>query len=170
MEISNVKIAKLLRDVAAAYTIKGIGNIFQIRAYENAADSVEHSTAEIQDIWEEGRLNEVPALGEKIRGYLDELFTKGGVEHFAKIKKGIPEVVFELLDIPSVGPKTAQKIAELGIRTVRELELQIKTGSLVKKGFSAKLAQRIMEGLREVSSRGGRMFLPYAFVQAEKIL
>ena len=33
MEISNIKLAKILRNVAAAYVIKNIGNIFQIKAY-----------------------------------------------------------------------------------------------------------------------------------------
>ncbi|MBI2597005.1 PHP domain-containing protein [Candidatus Daviesbacteria bacterium] len=170
MEISNSRIAKILRDVAASYIIKNIGNIFQVRAYENAADSVEHSTTEVQDLWEEGRLEEIPALGEKIRSYLDELFKTGKVSHFAEIKKDIPEVVFELLDIPGIGPKLAQKIADLGIKSIEDLEIQIKTGSLVQKGFSAKLAQNIMEGLREVKNRGKRMLLPYAFVQAEKVV
>ena len=82
MEISNAKLAKILRNVAAAYTIKGAGNIFQIRAYENAADSIEHSTSEIQDLWEEERLDEVPVLGKGIQGYLDELFAKGEVKQW----------------------------------------------------------------------------------------
>ena len=74
MEISNQRLAKIFRDVAAAYTIKKIGNIFQIRAYENAADSIEHSTAEIQDLWEEVKLDQIPGLGQAIRSYLYELF------------------------------------------------------------------------------------------------
>lgn len=170
MDISNSKIAKLLRDVAAAYTIKGKGNIFQIRAYENAADSIEHSTAEIEDLWREGKLDEIPGLGASIQGYLAELFTKGFVSHFKEVEKGIQAVVFELLDIPGVGPKTAQKIAELGVENLEDLKKKLKSGELVSKGFSAKLAQNILAGLREVSSRTGRMLLPYAFAQAEKIL
>lgn len=170
MEISNQRLAKILRNVAAAYTIKGIGNIFQIRAYENAADSVEHSTSEIQDFWEERRLSEVPALGEKIRGYLDELFTKGKVAHFESLQKGIPEVVFDLLDIPGVGPKTASQIAKLGVKDIDDLKKGIKSGDLVKKGFSNKIAQNIMHGLIEVGSRTGRILLPYAFNQADRVI
>lgn len=170
MEISNAKVAKILRNVAAAYTIKGIGNIFQIRAYENAADSIEHSTAEIGDLWEEGKLDTVPALGEKIQQYLDELFSKGRVTHFEDIEKGIPKVVFDLLDVSGVGPKTAQKIADEGVKSIEELKNRLKSGELVKKGFSAKLAQNILQGLQELSQRGNRMLLPYAAYQAEKIL
>ncbi len=170
MEISNVGLAKILRNVAAAYSIKKIGNVFQIRAYENAADSIEHSTAEIRDLWEEGKLDTIPGLGEAIQGYLDELFKTGEVSHFKTVQKGVPEVVFDLLDIPGIGPKTAQKIAELGVKNIADLEKKLKNGDLVKKGFSAKLAENILGGLRELSSKTGRMLLPYAFAQAEKIV
>ncbi|MBI4038410.1 DNA polymerase/3'-5' exonuclease PolX [Candidatus Daviesbacteria bacterium] len=170
MEISNAKVARILRNVAAAYTINKIGNIFQIRAYENAADSIEHLTSEIEDLWREGKLNEVPALGEKIQGYLDELFKKGAVKHFSDIEKGIPGVIFDLLDIPGIGPKTAQKIAELGVRDLEDLKKKLKDGELVSKGFSSKIAQNILSGLRQLSQQGHRMLLPYAANQADKIL
>lgn len=170
MGISNQQLAKILRNVAAALTIKKAGNIFQIRAYENAADAIEHSTAEIFDLWQEGKLSEIPGLGEKIREYLDELLTTGEVRHFEMVQKDIPRVVFELLDIPGVGPQTATKLAELGIKDLDDLKQGIKSGVLVGKGFSAKLARRIMDGILELSSRQGRMLLPYAAVQADKIL
>ncbi|MDO8619066.1 MAG: DNA polymerase/3'-5' exonuclease PolX [Candidatus Daviesbacteria bacterium] len=170
MEVSNAGLAKLLRSVAAAYTIKKVGNIFQIRAYENAADSIEHSTAEIQDLWQENKLDTVPGLGSAIRGYLEELFKTGHVKHFAEVQKGIPEVVFDLLEIPGIGPKTAEEIARLKVDSIDDLKKQIKTGELVKKGFSGKIAQKIMDGIREIGNRNGRMLLPYAFVQADKIL
>src|SRR3989344_5826415 len=161
METSNSKIAKLLRNVAASYSIKKTGNIFQVRAYDNAADSIEHSTVEMKDLWEEGRLNEVPGLGETIRGYLDELFTKGKVSHFESVQKDIPKIVFDLLDIPGVGPKTAYKLSDLGVASIDDLKSKIKSGNLVKKGFSGKIAQSIISGLSEQSSKTGRMLLPY---------
>ena len=170
MEISNISLAKILKDVAAAYTIKGIGNIFQIRAYENAADSVEHSTSEIRDLWEEGKLDEVPALGKGIQSYLDELFTSGGVKHFKDVEKGIPKIVFDLLDIPGVGPKTASEIAKMGVSNLDELKSKLKSGELVQKGLSAKLGQNILQGMQQLSQKGNRMLLPYAEQQAERIL
>lgn len=170
MEISNQQLAKLLRNIAAALTIKKIGNIFQIRAYENAASSIEHSTVEVQDLWQEGKLSEIPSLGAKLQEYLNELFTKGSVEHFAEIKKGIPKIVFELLDISGIGPKTAQELASLGIKDLADLKKKIKSGELVNKGFSAKIAQNIMQSLQSLGQRENRMLLPYAFLQADKIL
>lgn len=170
MEISNAKVAKILKNVAAAYTIKKLGNIFQIRAYENASSSIEHLTTELEDLWQEGKLSEVPGLGSSIQGYLDELFKTGKVKHFEQVQKDIPKVVFELLDITGVGPKTAQKLAEFGVLNLEDLKKKIKTGELVNKGFSSKIAQNIILGLQHLNQRGHRMLLPYAAVAADKVL
>ncbi len=170
METSNAKIAKMLRNIAAAYTLKKLGNIFQIRAYETAAGSIEHSTVELQDLWEEGKLSEVSGLGKSIQSYLDELFNTGKVKHFEEVQKGIPEVVFDLLNIPGVGPKTARNLADLGVENLEDLKKKIKAGELVSKGFSAKVAQNIMLGLQSLNQRAHRMLLPYAAAQADKIL
>lgn len=166
----NAEIAKKLRNVATAYTIKKIGSIFQIRAYENAASSIEHSTAEVQDLWQEGKLAEIPNLGAKLQEYLDELFTKGKVAHFEEVEKGIPEIVFKLLDISGIGPKTAQELAALGVTDLADLKKKIKSGSLVNKGFSSKIAQKILLGLDSLDQKDHRMLLPYAAWQAGRIL
>lgn len=170
MQVSNSQIAKMLRSVAAAYSIKKIGNIFQVRAYENAADAIEHSTVEVQDLWIEGKLDIIPGVGQAIRAYLSELFRTGRVKHFEEVQKNVPKVVFALLEVPGVGPKTAQEIAELGVSSIDDLKKQIKSGELTSKGFSGKIAQKIMNGISELNSRGGRMLLPYASAQADKIL
>lgn len=170
MEFSNTAISKQLRQVAAAHALKK-GDLFRIRAYENAADSIEHLTSEVKDLWEEDKLDQIPGLGKTLKSHLNELFKTGKVKHWQEIKKGIPEVVFELLDIPGIGPQTALKLANLAVKSVSNLKDQIKSGHLVEKGFSAKLAESLLSNLEELeSSTKGRMLLPYAFAQAEKIL
>ncbi len=170
MEISNAGVAKILHNVAAAYQIKKIGNIFQIRAYEGAADAIEHSTSEVKDLWEEKRLAEIPGVGEKIKEYLIELFQTGKVKHFEAVLKNIPEVIFELLDVPGIGPQTAYKLSNLGIHDLNDLRVKIKSGELVKKGFSAKIAEKILLGLKETSKRNKRILLPYASEQAKRVI
>ena len=59
--LTNLEIAKLLRKIAAAYTILG-ENKFKVIAYENAATSVEHATSEIKDLFEENKLVTIPGL------------------------------------------------------------------------------------------------------------
>lgn len=169
MDLSNAEIARLLRSVAAALTLKK-ANLFQVRAYENAADSIEHSSSEIKDLWEEKRLNEVPGLGPNLQEHLNELFTTGQVKHFNSLLKSFPEIVYKMLDIPGVGPKTALGLANLGVESLEDLEKKLAGGELVKKGFSEKIAEKVLAGLNELSKRDNRLFLPVAMSRAQAIL
>ncbi len=170
MRYSNQQIAELLRGVAAALTLKG-GNRFEIRAYETAADAVEHSSSEIMDLYEEGGLDQIPGVGKVIQTGLEDIFKYGHSRHFNSIMDGIPEAVFELIRIPGVGPKTALKLAKLGVKSTNDLAEKIKSGELVEKGFSQKLGEKIMGGITEQESlKTGRMLLPYAVAQAQIVI
>ncbi|MDO8570231.1 MAG: helix-hairpin-helix domain-containing protein [Candidatus Daviesbacteria bacterium] len=170
MDTSNTEVARKLREVAAAYTLKR-GNLFQIRAYENAATSIEHLTSEIKDLWEEENLDQIPGIGDSLKEHLDELFKTGKVKHWEEVKKGIPEQTFEFLEISGIGPKTALKLAKLGVKDTKDLENMIKTGELLKKGISEKLVKKIRSGLNQrFYAQTGRMLLPFAFAQTGKVL
>ncbi len=170
MTWTNAAVAKSLREVAAALILKK-ASVFQIRAYENAATSIEHSTSEIKDLREEGKLGQVPGVGESIQAHLEELFKIGKVKHWEDLKRGIPEATFEFLDVPGVGPKTALKLAELGAKDVGDLQDKLQSGLLVKKGLSEKIADKVLGGLEGIKkTQSGRMLLPYAYTQAEKVL
>ena len=54
--MTNQEIAKLLKEVAAAYILKN-ENRFKIIAYEKAADAIQNSTMEAKDLWESGKLS-----------------------------------------------------------------------------------------------------------------
>jgi DNA polymerase (family 10) len=158
---TNQEISDLLASVAAAYTIKGV-NRFQVIAYENAASGIEHATSDLKDLWQEGKLGDVPGVGEHLEKYLDELFTEGKVKHFETVMKGIPEAVFPLLKVPGVGPKTALKLAEAKVNGVDDLKARIESGDLAKKGFSEKVLTNILRGVEEYSRRSTRLLLPIA--------
>ncbi len=172
MELSNQQLAKMLKSVAAALTIKNTGNVFQIRAYENVADAIEHATSEIKDLWEEKRLNQIPGLGQSLEAHINELFTTGKVKHWEEVKKGIPGVVFDLMDIPGIGSKTAMTLSKMGVKSKDDLSAKLENGSLVKKGFSEKLSKKISDVLKwkKLDIFKNRMFLPYADAQAQKVL
>lgn len=169
--MTNLEIAKLLRKVAAALTVKG-EMFFKIAAYEKAADSIEHATSELKDLWEAGKLDTVAGLGTHMQAYLDELFKKGKVEHFTKIMSQCPPGMFEILDVPGVGPKTAYKIAkELEIKSIDDLKKAAKEGKLSKiGGLGSKSAAEILAGIEQMSKREKRMLLPYAWNMANELV
>ena len=110
-KLTNLQIAELLRDVAAAYQFKDANKYkFQIIAYQRAADSVEHATSELKDVWDDGKLNDVPGIGPSIAQHLDEIFKTGKSKHFEELMKEIPADAFKLMELPGIGIKTAMKL------------------------------------------------------------
>jgi len=107
--LSNLQIAELFRKMAAAYQILG-ENRFKIIAYERAADSIEHLTSEVKDLWDDGKLAEIPGVGSTIIGHLDEIFRTGKAKHIESTLAKVPKAVFPLLLIPGIGPKKAYKL------------------------------------------------------------
>lgn len=168
-KFTNKEVADLLRNVSAAYQLKE-ANLFQIRAYESAADSIEHATSELKDLWEDGQLDQIPGIGTHIANYLDEYFTTGKVKHFATIFKEIPDDMFQFLKVPGVGPKTAVKLAQAGVVSIEDLEQRIKSGWLVKKGFGEKSLDNILRGVEEFKRKSDRILLPVAGEIAKRVI
>jgi DNA polymerase (family 10) len=161
---SNEKVAEILRGVSAAYQIKGIGNQFQIRAYDNAATSVEHATESIYELWKEKSLDKVPGIGAHLGMYLDELFKTGKARHFSDVTKGIPEAALSFLNIPGIGPKTAYKLAVEGkASSIADLKERIKSGKLLRAGFSAKTIANIARGISQLEGLRKRLLISDAW-------
>jgi DNA polymerase (family 10) len=109
--MSNRQLAHLLRQMAAAHELNE-NDFFKVRAYQNAAASIEHASQSIRDIWEEGKLEDIPGVGKAIAEYLDELFRTGRIKHFEAEAKKLPLGMFALLGVPKVGAKSAYKLAK----------------------------------------------------------
>ncbi len=166
---SNKQIAEMLRGIAAVYQIKN-KNIFQIRAYETAADVIDNLSSDIKSVWEQGELDSIPGLGKSLMGYLDELFRTGKVEHFEEVSKGINKTMFEFLNIPGVGPKTAEKLSELGVKDIPDLEDKIKEGKLEGEELGEKTLKNILNGIGDLKRKSDRILLPVAQETAKKVI
>jgi DNA polymerase (family 10) len=175
--MTNNEVAKLLRNIAAAYEIKG-ENIFRINAYRNAAEAVSHSTVEIRDLWKQNKLSTVSGVGPAIASHLDELFKTGKVKHFADVCKNMPQAMFTLMDIPGFGPKKAYRLAnefKLSARkAIDELYKAARSGKIaILEGFGDKSQEDIIEAIERFKKghvRESRMPLPYAYVLAEDVI
>jgi len=161
----------MLREIAAAYEIKG-ENWFRTRAYEAAADSIEHATSEVKDLWEEGRLDDLPGVGKNIAAYLDEYFRTGKVKHFEEVKKGLPPGMFAIFGLEGVGPKRAYRLAEeLKVRTVEDLHQAAREGRIEKlEGFGQRSQERILKAIESREQREERILLPIASSIAERLI
>ena len=178
--MNNQEIAKLFRNIAAAYSIKDDKKFhFQILAYQHASETIANITSEIVDLYKEGKLDSFPGIGITIKSRIEELLQTGKVKHFEFIFKNIPKTVFTLIDIPSIGPKKAYKLTkELSLndpRTVIEkLITKAKNHEIAKiPTFGEKSEQDILRAVIEYKkgkTKISRMVLPYAGEIAEKVL
>ncbi|MCL4338950.1 helix-hairpin-helix domain-containing protein [Patescibacteria group bacterium] len=176
--MNNREIAKLLREIAASYVILSEDR-FRIIAYGRAADSIEKSTVEAEQLWKEGKLTSVPGIGGSLAAHLGELLKTGKVKHFEDIKSKIPEAVFPLLDIPGFGAKKAYRlVSELKLdnakNAIKDLSAAAKSGKIASiEGFGNKSQQDILDALKRLKEgqvKENRMPLPYAGAIADDIL
>ncbi|MBI4037801.1 DNA polymerase III, partial [Candidatus Curtissbacteria bacterium] len=167
---SNKEIANMLREVSAAYQVKG-GNNFKIIAYQNAADSIEHAASEAKDLWEVGKLDTLPGVGASIKAHISELFTTGKVKHFEEVTEDLPQSMFELMKVRGMGPKTAYKLSkELKIKDLEDLKIKAKRGMIRKlPGFGEKSEKEILTSVGEFKEPT-RHLLTEAYPAAEQVL
>jgi len=178
--MTNAQIAKLFRNIAAAYIIKDEKKFrFQIIAYQKAADAIAHLNTEVADYYKNNELDTIPGVGASIKSHLEELFKKGKVKHFEWVLKGTPEALFTLLDIPTFGPKKAYKLVRhfdlKNPKTViDDLEKLAKKGKIAElPSFGEKSQSDILRAIDEYRHGVGkttRMVLPYAAEVADKIV
>jgi len=174
--MTNLQIAKLLRAVAAALSLSKGDNRFRIVAYQRAADAVEHSSSEAKDLWDEGRIGDLAGVGEALSAHLDELFRTGKVKHFTAILKPFPPAIFELMEVPGVGPKRAYKLCqELGISNahsaIAKLEKAARRGRIrTLVGFGDDSEAEIIRGITEFKGRSTRLLLPVAQGLADSLI
>jgi len=165
--LTNNEVADLLRNVAAGYRIKNDFKYkFQIIAYERAADAVEHLTADIKDIADEGKLEDIPGVGPSIAQHLAEIVKTGQSKHFEEITSGIPPAVFELMKLKGVGPKTALAFSKsFGISKAENAIAKLKD-ALKKDATQTK----ILKAIDEYARKDTRMLLSYADGVAEEVV
>ncbi len=176
--MSNLEIATLFRNVAAVLTIQN-ANRFRIVAYEKVADSIEKLTSDIKDLWKDGKLREIPGIGDTIASYIDELFKTGKIKHLEAIIKSVSPAFFIFLQIPGIGPKRADFLtSNLKISNpktaLNDLKKAIKSGKISKfAGWGEKSQSELTKSIASFERghiKENRMPLPFADSIAMQVL
>jgi DNA polymerase (family 10) len=172
--MTNQEIAQMFHELADMLELKG-ANRFRVRAYRNAGDQIASHVRGMPDVAAEGKLQEIPGIGEGIAKKIIEVLETGEMEDHRELREEIPVGVTALLGIPDVGPKTAKLIWDtLGIETLDELEMAAEQGQLqTVKGLGPKTESNILAGierLRERQAQPSRVLLGDALPLAERLL
>ncbi|MFQ6067101.1 MAG: DNA polymerase/3'-5' exonuclease PolX, partial [bacterium] len=62
MKVDSARICQIFREMADFLSIKG-ENPFRVRAYEKAAETLEHLPGDLEELYSQGRLAGIPGIG-----------------------------------------------------------------------------------------------------------
>jgi len=158
-KLKNLELSRIFEQIAKILKIKG-ENPFKIRAYEKITLVLENLPIDIETIYHQGGLSNIPGVGTGITKKIEEFLTTGKLEYYEKLKETIPSGVIELLDISEVGPKTAKLLYEqLGVDNIEKLEKVVRQHQI-----------KDLPGMGEKKRRKERVLLGLALPLAEEIV
>jgi DNA polymerase (family 10) len=149
-------------------------NPFKIRAYERVAMSLE-SAEEIDAVYRragaEG-FREIPGVGADIALKLEEMVTTGTLGYLENLRAAVPGVLFEVMDIPGMGPKkTAFLWKTFGVEGIPDVEKLLAAGKLDGlKGWGEKSIENLKRGIEVRKAHAGRFRRDVAAIEVERIL
>ncbi|MDB6019441.1 MAG: pol4 [Pedosphaera sp.] len=165
------QVAEVLTEIGILLELKG-ENPFKTRAYANAARTLESLNEPLDRIIAEERLGEIKGIGEALQKKITELVTTGKLPYYDELKASIPPGLFEMLQIPGVGPKKVKALHDkLGIKSVAELEAACQAGKVADlDGFGEKTQTKIIEGITFRRTYASRHLVVSALRVAEPLL
>ncbi|MFY9815061.1 MAG: helix-hairpin-helix domain-containing protein [Dehalococcoidales bacterium] len=83
--MTNLEIAAVFRDIGDLLAKKK-ENWFKIRSYRKAAEEIEKLTVDLSRLAEEGKLREIPGVGEAIEKKITEMLNTGRLQFYEKLK------------------------------------------------------------------------------------
>ncbi len=167
--MSNRQVARILREVADLLELEDVQ--FKPRAYRRAADAVESCPSSIGDLVRDGRLGELPGVGEAISAKIEEIVNTGRLAYHEELRKKLPVDLYSLTQVEGVGVRTAKRLYEgLGVRNLTDLERAAREGKIrALRGMGEKSEARILRGLAEVRGTEERILLWYALNTARDL-
>lgn len=169
--MKNKEIAEVFNRLGFLFEMKA-DNVFKIRAYFKAAESIENLAEDIEVLIKENRLSEIPGIGQALREKIVEYCQTGKISAYEELIKEIPESIFEIMEVPSVGPKKAKLFFDqLKIKNLEDLRQAAETGKLLDlEGIKEKTVENILQGIKILQAGRERMNLGTATRLAEEIV
>lgn len=159
MSKPNEELAALLNRMADVLQLLE-ANRFKVVAYQRAARTVEEQTQDLSEL-SESELKNLPGVGASMVEHIQEFLDTGSISEFEEHAAEIPAGVFELLEVPGLGPKTvAQFWKEANVTSVEELKAALLTGELeTLPRMGKKKLEGIAKSLEFLESTGERKLI-----------
>lgn len=130
--------------------------IHRILAYRRAAESLDALGRDLNQVYAEGKLTDIPAIGDTLAAKIAEMLTTGRLEFYDKLALEVPPSLVEMLRVEGLGPKRVKQIYDtLGIETLEQLTIAAREGRLRElPGMGIKSEAKITAAIEALSRHG----------------
>src|SRR3954452_18487655 len=118
----NAEIAAALRELGILYELDGAA-CCRVQAYRAPSRPVAASPVSIEQLADEGRLTELPAVGKTLAEKIETLIETGSLPSAGKRKAKFPARLVEVTRVPRLGARAAKYVCdELGVENLTQLK------------------------------------------------
>jgi len=149
-------IADVLDKIATLLELKG-ENPFKIRAYTNAARSIETLGGNLGDLKDEEALEKIPGIGKAIAAKIKELVETGSLRFFEDLRSEFPAEILELFTLPGLGAKKIKALYEqVGVSSIAQLQTACEAGRVAElPGFGKTTQEKLCRAVVERTKHAG---------------
>src|ERR1700757_4828534 len=160
------QIAEVLEEIATLLELKD-ENPFKIRAYANAARSLETFGGNLGDLQDEEALAKIPGIGKAIAAKIKELAGTGKLKYLEELRAEFPRAILELFSISGLGAKKIKALYEnLKISSIEQLREACESGRVAElPGFGETTQAKICAAIEQRAKHSG--YFQFGQVAAE---
>src|SRR5881275_3119587 len=164
------QIAEALEEIATLLELKE-ENPFKIRAYQNAARSIEAFGASFSDLQNQEALEKIPGIGKAIAAKISELASTGGLKFLDELRAEFPPAILELFSIPGLGAKKIKALYDkLHISSIAELLKACESGRVAElPGFGEMTQEKLCKAIADRVKHSGSFRFGLVAGEAESL-
>jgi DNA polymerase (family 10) len=146
-------------------------NPFKIRAYANAARSIEAWGGNLSDLQDEEALAKIPGIGKAIAAKVKELAATGSLKYLDDLQAEFPAAILELFSIPGLGAKKIKALYEkLQVSSIEQLQKACESGRVAQlPGFGETTQEKLCQAIAERTKHAGSFQLGQIAGEAETL-
>src|SRR5438874_3107036 len=154
--MTKAQIAVVLGEIATLLELKD-ENPFKIRAYANAARSLETFGGNLSDLKDEEALAKIPGIGKAIAAKIKELAATGKLKYLEELRAEFPAAILELFSISGLGAKKIKALYEkLHISSIEQLREACESGKVAElAGFGETTQTKIYAAIEQRAKHSG---------------
>lgn len=157
--VKNTDIANIFDRLADLLELEG-ENPFRVRAYRNAAATVENLPQNLEEMVKNGDdLTQLPAIGNDLAQKINDIVNHKEIDLLKRLEEKNPIDFEELNRIQGLGPRRIKKLYEiLNVQNIDDLYHAAEEHKIRNlQGFSAKIEEHILEEIKKIKEKYNRI-------------